>query len=686
MRPLPVPFVRLLLAWALCLPFGRAQDAPLRETFLQAKVMWATQGDKDGASARFEQVIGVLEPKASSLDAAWLQVLCESYNWLAILDDRTPAKRPRVQKDLEAILHLDPGFEVDRNVTNARLLGVFEGLRGTRLGWIRISLKPAGGTLTLDDKPCSLDQKAVKYLLPGPHVFRYSKPGYQTLEYTAEIALKENRPLDAELVRTSSTLTFNTFPSGAEILLDGRSLGTSSGHAPASAAARAANLGLAVEQLSDDFVLVDLAPGKHLIEVRAPCFQTKRISLGEELTTPFADHLLEPFKLEPSSGTLSVSSDVPGGELLLSGRSLGPLPVKDAPVCPGSYLLQVKFAAGGYSQPLDVEEGKTVELRVMPRPRLAYLGFEGTEDFAGRDRILGMLQNLGPRLKEVVFTPPSPNESIEEASRRLKAGREAEMILVARPVPGRPAGRIELVVSTLGGEEERTLVKPLEVDPLEALVARLNARAPLWEPWIGLTLVDLPGETGPWVLEADAVAQQAGVKAFKAVTTLNGKPVATVRDFKKRLKESMGGQVLVGQGGTEAALVPTLQPVEIPVNASNLCYPALLADLRLRQQGAKGDEAALLRLQQALALMHFHQYDKAMEVLRDARLSTSAGVCQGTLDYYAGASLLRLGTTYLEASGQAFNRSLKYPQATLFGPDGPRVSILAKQALENLKP
>jgi hypothetical protein len=75
-----------------------------------------------------------------------------------------------------------------------------------------------------------------------------------------------------------------------------------------------------------------------------------------------------------------------------------------------------------------------------------------------------------------------------------------------------------------------------------------------------------------------------------------------------------------------------------------------------------------------------------MEVLRDARLSTTQGVCQGTIDYYTGICLLRLGNVYLPEALQALNQALKYPQATLFGPDGPMVSILARQALEDLKP
>ena len=105
-------------------------------------------------------MLSALEPKARSLDAEWVQVLCESYNWLAVLDDRTPAKRPRVQKDLEAILNLNPDFDIDRNITNARLQGVFDGLRSGKLCRVKITLSPDGGTLTLDGKPSTLGARS----------------------------------------------------------------------------------------------------------------------------------------------------------------------------------------------------------------------------------------------------------------------------------------------------------------------------------------------------------------------------------------------------------------------------------------------------------------------------------------------------------------------------------------------
>jgi hypothetical protein len=663
----------------------RAQDPALRESFQQAKVLWATQGDRDGASVKFEQILAALEPKGKGLEGEWLQMLCEAYNWLAVLDDRSPARKARAPKHLEALLDLHPDFEVDRNITNARLQALFESIRAGKLARVKLTLEPEGGQLSVNGR-LRAPGAMLKFLPPGSHKLIYAKPGYQSVEQQVDLALKEAKALEMKLSRISSTLTLCTAPAGVEVFLDGKSQGITSGQAPPEFRPLAEKVGLRLEELSAPFVLGELSAGKHTLEFKAACFKTRRMELDPSFATPFADHILEAVKLDASRGLLSVETTSPGGELLLSGKSYGPVPVKDLQVCSGSYELQVRFPAGGFTQHVEVPEGKSTKVTALPKPRMAYLGFEGTEDFAGRERILRLLEGLGGRLQTLAFLTPSKGENPQDVLTRIKSTKEAELTLLARPVPGRPIHEIELIISTMQGEEDRCVVKPLEQDPLGALTERLNRMPRLSEAWVGLNLLDLPGENGPWVLRADEAATRAGIKTSKAITQVNGKPVSDVQAFRKALAEAGGERVTLSQGEAPIPLVISQQALEIPLNASNLCYPFVLAELRLRYLGAKGDEAGLLRLNQALALMHFRHFDRALEILRDARVLGTHGVSQGTLDYYTGVCLLRLGNVYVPEAIQAFNQALKSSQATLFGPEGPLVAPLAKQALEDLKP
>ncbi|MDR3671605.1 MAG: PEGA domain-containing protein [Holophaga sp.] len=683
-RPLLLPLLFTVLA--AFGPLG-AQDSALKDTFLQAKAAWATQGDRETASAKFGAILAALEPGAARLDPAWTQVLCETYNWMAILDDRIPSRRERAPRYLDAALALNSDFEIDRNITNTRLQNAFDTLRAGKFGRLQLTLEPAGGTLSLDGRPRSAGPGA-RYLPPGSHTVSYAKPGYAPAEQRLDLALKETKGLELKLVRTSSVITLFTTPPGAEVLLDGKSQGATQGQAPPDLAPYAEKLGVRPDQLSAGFRLAGMAAGKHRLELRLPCYQSKILEIGEAFTTPFADHDLEPVRLLPSRSLLSVQSAAPGGELFLSGKSYGPVPVKDLEVCAQACDLQVRYPQGTFAQRVELPEGKSTTLTARPTPRLTYLGFEGEDDFAGRERITTLLAGLGSRLGQVAFLTAAKGETPQACLARLQASHETELVLRARPVAGHPIHQVELLLATLTGEQEQVVVKPLESDPLGQLVARIEAPLALAEPWAGLTLLDLgaPGAEGPWVLQADSDALKSGIKTGKAILQVDGKPVAAVADVRKALLAARGGKVTMAQGEAPVTLNVTQQALELPVNAAELCYPFVLSDLRLRYLGATGDQAGLLRLQQGLALIHFKEYDKALEILRDARMTGVQGVSQGTLDYYTGVCLLHMGNVYLSETLQSFNQALKYPQATLFGPDGPLLAPLARQALEDLKP
>jgi len=672
---------RLLLSIPLLCGLLSAQDAALKDTFLQAKALWATQGDREGATARFDTVVAALAPKAAGLEPEWNQVLCESYNWLAVLDDRSPQNKARAQVRLQTLMDLNPDFELDKALTSQRLAALFERMKGEKYALVKLSYMPEGGRLSIDGRPSPALPR--KFLPFGAHKLSYTRPGHATSELVLELGPHDAKNADFRLTRTATTITLYVQPSDVEVLLDGQSLGYAIGKGGPEAAPLAIPLGLRPEDLSSAFVIPEVRPGKHRLELRGPCLRTRVLELGADLATPAADHTLEPIRMEASRGALSVSSPWPGGELFLSGQSRGPLPLANLPVCTGTYDLLIRFPSGGYSQRLVVEDGKTVNLEARPKPRLAFAGLEGG-DFTGRARFLAQLGALGERLQQVAFLPGRPDEPPADALVRLKASREAELVLMARPIPDKVIHRIELVVATLDGEEERLIVKPLEQDPLASLAARLNAVPALQRVSLGATLLDVPGEPGPWVLAATEPALKGGLQVGRPILQAQGKPVATVQGLRQAV-ETAKGNLSLSQEAAPLSLPLQAEALEVPLGAPELCYPAVLAQLRLLYAGAKGDEANLIKLNLALVLMQFRKYDKAIELLRDARLSTVRGVSQGTLDYHTGRCFLHLGTSYQSEAGQAFRQALKYPQSTLLGPDGPLVAPLARQALEDLK-
>ncbi|MFN8011738.1 MAG: carboxypeptidase-like regulatory domain-containing protein [Holophagaceae bacterium] len=661
-----------------------ARDA-LKESIAQAKALWTTSGDRDGAVAKFEMVLAALEPRARTLDAEALAQLCETYAWLAVLDDRVPEKRPNAARRLESLIDLAPDYDIDRSLATSRLAAVFDALRASRTGVLQFTFQPEGGSLAVDGRPMAPGPSA--RLSAGAHTLAYSRPGYETQEVKATVAPGATATADFKLTRVSSTLTVYVHPSGAEVLFDGRPIGRSAGKAGPELAPLAEPLGLKAEDFSAAFVIGDVKGGRHTLELRAPCFKPVKVEIAEKYTSPFADHTLAPFKLDPSKGTLTVTSASPGGELFLNGQSHGPLPQAALSLCSGSYDLVVKFPQGGYAERLVLPEDRSVKVEARPKPRLAILGIEGSDEFPGRARLAQALAGLAGRLAEVACLPARENETPAEALLRLQASRDAELTLVARPLRG-PAGiQVELVLATLDGEEQRFLDRPLDNDPVSDLVLRMNRRPPLWEPSLGVVLLDVAGfEPGPHVLDGDPAVMKEGIRPFRSFATVNGKPVPSVRDLAQVLAANVGKNVQVTQMGVPSELRVDSSPLEIPLNAPGLAYPFLLADLKLKALAAKGDEQAALKLNQAIAAMHFRRFDKALELLREARFTSERGVSAGTVQYYMGICLLRLGSAYTPEAINAFNLALKHPLATLFGPDGPLVAPLAQQALDDLKP
>jgi hypothetical protein len=677
-RPL---LLSLLLAFAALPCVG--QDPALRDTFLLGKNLWSNQGDREGAAAKFELLIAALEPKSRDLPPEWRQTLCEAYNWLAVLDDRSAANKARASRNLEAALDLDPDFDIDRAITPSRLQALFDSLRGSKLVKVQLTFQPDGGSLFLDGRASAV--QTLKYVPIGSHRLSYRKPGYAAAEKALEASPGSSPVLDFNLQRTSSTVKLYLSPPGTEVFLDGRSLGKATGSAGAEAAPLAEKAGVKTDSLSAAFLVSDLTPGEHTLEFKAPCHRSRKISLPKDYSQPFQDLTLEPYLLESAKGSIALSSRWDGGEVFLNGERRGVLPMDPVQVCAGSYSLEVRFPSGGFTQNLEIEDGKTVTLAVKPKPRLAFVGLEGEEDFTGKARLQSQLLALGDRLETVAFLirtgPGAPQENLA----RLKAAKEIELFLRVEARKDGSSNLVELVLSTPENEEERLQVKPLEADPLGTLVARINRPPLLHQPWTGLSLLDLPGQPGPWVLQADDAAQKAGIQVHRPVTQLDGKPVATVAEFRAALGQTRSDRLTLAQPGGTVHLALIQAPVELPLADPRYSYPFLLAELRLRLLGAKGDAAAFLRFQEALGLIHFRKYERAVELLRDIRFGNAPGVGQGTIDYYTGLCLLKLGTAYIPEAIQAFTQALRHPAATLFGPEGPLVAPLAKQAIEDHK-
>jgi tetratricopeptide (TPR) repeat protein len=123
-------------------------------------------------------------------------------------------------------------------------------------------------------------------------------------------------------------------------------------------------------------------------------------------------------------------------------------------------------------------------------------------------------------------------------------------------------------------------------------------------------------------------------------------------------------------------------PVLIPLYSPDLLYNKALADYRQMSRG--GDQPldrALAQVNLGLAFMHFKAYDKALsESFSVVNLPAGSGISRGTVRYYQGLCYLK--KDLVPEARTAFQEAAAASEATLESNDGPPVAARAKNLLQ----
>ncbi len=123
-------------------------------------------------------------------------------------------------------------------------------------------------------------------------------------------------------------------------------------------------------------------------------------------------------------------------------------------------------------------------------------------------------------------------------------------------------------------------------------------------------------------------------------------------------------------------------PVLIPLYSPDILYNKALADYRQLTRG--GDEPldrALAQVNLGLAFMHFKAYDKALsESFSLVNLPAGNGISRGTVRYYQGLCYLK--KDLVPEARTAFQEAAAATEATLDSNDGPPVAPRAKNLLQ----
>jgi hypothetical protein len=207
-----------------------------------------------------------------------------------------------------------------------------------------------GGLLVDADAPqasVSVDGKEIPDTTPalvdnlevGPHVVEVRKAGSQPWKTTVEVKAGVRTKVTAELGKGTGSIKVLTNRDDAEVWLDGEAKG------------------------KPPLELPNLAPGAHLVEVRAKGWKPReeRVNVQSGQSTVLKLDVTDK-AIAGTIGRIRVISPVPEAEVLIDGAPVGNAPYESDVAAGPHYVSVQKAGFGRFEKQIAVDEGKTTSV------------------------------------------------------------------------------------------------------------------------------------------------------------------------------------------------------------------------------------------------------------------------------------------------------------------------------------
>jgi len=206
-----------------------------------------------------------------------------------------------------------------------------------------VTSQPAGATVRVDHADRGVTPLTLSDLAPGPHLLQIVKANYRDAFDTVVLETGVSRNAAFSLEPESGILLITTDPPTCEVSAKGVSLGTT------------------------PLLVTTLESGTHRLTIASPGYQTKEVEVTLEGRTPLKQEIV----LMSDSGTISLTSDPVGAEVLVNGISRGHTPCRLDRIPGGTVKLEVKadgFQPHAREVSLAAGEVQTVDVPLKPLP------------------------------------------------------------------------------------------------------------------------------------------------------------------------------------------------------------------------------------------------------------------------------------------------------------------------------
>ncbi len=220
---------------------------------------------------------------------------------------------------------------------------------------INVSSEPAGAQVYVNHQLRGTSPLVIDALKAGTYLVTLSKPGFEDYHKTVDLNDGIHFPVQAELEAMRGLLLVQSAPAGAEVSIDGASFGVT------------------------PLLATTIRLGVHRVRIAATGFQPKEVEV--ELTDRSPRKIA--LDLASDSGTLEVTSEPDGAEVLLDGIPRGPAPCTVDRITVGDHELSVRL--NGYveaKQTIRLAAGETQSMNIALEPLPAALQIVSIPDGA----------------------------------------------------------------------------------------------------------------------------------------------------------------------------------------------------------------------------------------------------------------------------------------------------------------
>ncbi len=274
--------------------------------------------------------------------AGELEVKSEPSGAKVYVDGKQVGETPLVLSDIKMGRHLIrvtkegyDSYEVLEQIGTGRKKVIANLKKAVREGELVVLTEPSGAAVYLNGRPVGTSPYEGKGLSSGKYTVRVTKEGYETWEKAEIVEAGKKVEVLALLKMKGGTLVVTAKPSGANIHLDGKFVGTNS------------------------FEDKALSPRSYKVRVAKEGFETWE----GDVTVKAGEKVEVVVELKVRKGELSVRTEPPGAKIYLGGKLVGTSSYEGKELSPGSYKVRViKEGYEPWEKEVVVEAGKKAEV------------------------------------------------------------------------------------------------------------------------------------------------------------------------------------------------------------------------------------------------------------------------------------------------------------------------------------